>query len=138
MCQPILTISRGIYRAVNLQQARKNFEAFKEHWAAYPGALRVWENNFTHVEQLFNYGGAVRKLMYTTNAIESVNSSFRKVTKQGAFPNETAVFKLLYLRVQELYQKWNNRMIPGWSNVRNQLEMDERMSTLMHKYDKAD
>ena len=52
--------------------------------------------------------------------------------------NETAVFKLLYLRVQELYAKWNNRMIPGWSNVRNQLEMDERMSALMHKYDKAD
>ena len=129
---------RTLYSAINVQQARKNFEAFKEHWAAYPGALRVWENNFTHVEQLYNYGGAVRKLMYTTNAIESVNSSFRKVTKQGAFPNETAVFKLLYLRVQELYAKWNNRMIPGWSNVRNQLEMDERMSALMHKYDKAD
>ena len=48
------------------------------------------------------------------------------------------MFKLLYLRVQELYAKWNNRMIPGWSNVRNQLEMDERMSALMHKYDKTD
>jgi len=47
--------------------------------------------------------------MYTTNAIESVNSSFRKVTKQGAFPNETAVFKLLYLRVQELYAKYPGR-----------------------------
>ena len=44
--------------------------------------------------------------MYTTNAIESVNSSFRKVTKRGSFPNENALFKLLYLRVTELYKKW--------------------------------
>ena len=43
--------------------------------------------------------------MYTTNAIESVNSSFRKVTKRGSFPNENALFKLLYLRVKELYKK---------------------------------
>ena len=48
---------------------------------------------------------AVRKVLYTTNAVESVNSSFRKVTKKGAFPNENALFKLLYLRITELYKK---------------------------------
>ena len=62
---------------------------------------------------VFSYGSAVRKVMYTTNAIESVNSSFRKVTKKGSFPNEDAVFKLLYLRVQELYQKWAGRSTPN-------------------------
>ncbi len=60
---------------------------------------------FKDVEQLFAYGGAVRKVMYTTNAVESINSSFRKVTKKGAFPNENALLKLLYLRITELYKK---------------------------------
>ena len=70
------------------------------------------------------------------NAIESVNSSFRKVTKKGSFPNEDAVFKLLYLRVQELYAKWDGRKIPDWALVRNQLLMDERMAKLIECYDK--
>ena len=97
-----------IYGAINVKQARQEFEKFKTDWQAYPGAVSVWENNFSHVEQLYNYGSAVRKIMYTTNAIESV-SSFRKVTKKGAFPNEDAVFKIFYLRIQELYK--NGRVV---------------------------
>lgn len=65
----------------------------------------MWENNFKNVEQLFNYGSAVRKVMYTTNAIERVNYSFRKVTKKGSFPNDMAVYKIFYLRILELYKK---------------------------------
>ena len=67
--------------------------------------------------------------------MESVNASFRKVTKKGAFPNEEAVFKLLYLRVLELYGKWGWRRIPNWALVRNQLLMDERIEKLMQQYD---
>ena len=67
-------------------------------WSQYPGAVDVWIRNWEHVAQLFQYGSAVRKILYTTNAVESVNSSFRKVTKKGAFPNENALLKLLYLR----------------------------------------
>ena len=72
--------------------------------------------------------------MYTTNAIESVNAIFRKVTKKGSFPNEDAVFNLLYFRVQELYQKWSGRRIPNWALVRNQLLTNERMAKLMEHY----
>ncbi len=75
--------------------------------------------------------------MYTTNAIESVNSSFRKVTKKGAFPKEDAVFKIFYLRIQELYKKWKGRHVANWAMVRNQLLMDDRMSQLMQQYDVA-
>lgn len=56
--------------------------------AKYPGAVDIWVRNWQHVVQLYNYGSAVRKVMYTTNAIEYVNSGLRKVTKKGAFPNE--------------------------------------------------
>ena len=116
--------------------ARRAFEQFKADWKDYPGAIAVWENNFTHVEQLYTYGYAVRKIMYTTNAIESVNSSFRKVTKKGAFPNEDAVFKIFYLRILELQKKWESRSVPNWALVRNQLLTNERMAGLMEKYDK--
>ena len=77
-----------------------------------------------------------RKVMYTTNAIESVNSSFRKVTKRGSFPNETALFKLLYLRVTELYKKWKDRPISNWSKVRNQIAINEDMQKRITKYEK--
>ena len=85
--------------------------------------------------QLFHYGSAVRKIMYTTNAIESVNSSFRKVTKKGAFPNENALLKLLYLRITELYKKWNDRPVANWALVRNQLAMDDPIQKRILKYE---
>ena len=74
--------------------------------------------------------------MYTTNAIESVNASFRKVTKKGSFPNEEAVYKIFYLRILELYQKWSKHHLPNLALIRNQLLMDEWMAGLMEQYDK--
>ena len=74
--------------------------------------------------------------MYTTNAVESVNSSFRKVTKKGSFPNEQAVYKALYLRITELYKKWNYRPVANWAMVRNQLAMDERIQKRIQQYEK--
>ncbi len=97
--------------------------------------MDVWERNWQHVAQLYNYGSAVRKVMYTTNAIESVNSSFRKVTKKGAFPGENAVRKAFYLRIVELYKKWNGRPVANWALVRNQLAMDDNMQARILKYE---
>ena len=87
------------YGAPSLKAAEAEFERFKQAWSSYLGAVDVWIRNWQHIVQLFDYGSAVRKVMYTTNAIESVNSSFRKVTKKGAFPSEDALLKLLYLRI---------------------------------------
>ena len=94
----------------------------------------IWVRNWKHVAQLFNYGSAVRKILYTTNAVESVNSSFRKVTKKGAFPNENALLKLLYLRITELYKKWNGRPLNNWALVRNQLDIDEKINGFVIGY----
>ena len=74
--------------------------------------------------------------MYTTNAIEAVNSSFRKVTKRSAFPNDLSVFKLLYLRVIELQKNWADRPVANWSLVRNQLLLIDRLATLFDKFDR--
>ena len=123
-----------IYGAPNLKTAQNEFEKFKETWSKYPGAVDVWERNFKHVEQLFDYPSDIRKVMYTTNAIESVNSSFRKVTKKGAFPNENALFKLLYLRVCELQKKWGDHTLQNWSMVRNQLDAHPQFQARFRKY----
>ena len=126
---------KKVYNAPSLKAARTEFDKFKQSWHMYPGAIDVWERNWQHVEQLYDYGSAVRKIMYTTNAIESVNSSLRKVTKKGAFPGENALLKLLYLRITELEKKWNRRPVANWAMVRNQLDMDERFRDRIRKYE---
>ena len=127
---------KRVYGAPSLKAAEAEFERFKQAWNQYPGAIDVWVRNWAHVEQLFNYGSAVRKIMYTTNSIEALNSSFRKVTKKGSFPSEDAVLKALYLRLTELYKKWANRPVPNWAMVRNQLSMDTGMQARIMKYEK--
>lgn len=126
---------KKVYGAASLKAAQAEFEKFKQNWSAYPGAVDVWVRNWKHVEQLFDYGSAVRKIMYTTNAIESVNSSLRKVTKKGTFPNETALLKLLFLRITELEKKWNGRPVNNWAMVRNQLDIDEKFRDRIRKYE---
>lgn len=126
---------KKVYGAPSLKAAEAEFERFKQAWAKYPGAVDVWVRNWQHVAQLYSYGSAVRKVMYTTNAIESVNSSLRKVTKKGAFPNEDAVRKAFYLRIVELYKKWNGRPVANWAFVRNQLAMDDKMQARILKYE---
>ena len=97
--------------------------------------MDVWVRNWQYVEQLFDLGSAVRKIMYTTNALESVNSSLRIVTRKGAFPNVNALLKLLFLRVSELTKKWGDRPVPNWALVRNQLELDDSIRQRIHTYD---
>lgn len=125
---------KRVYSAPNLKAARTAFETFRNNWKQYPGAVDVWVRNFQHVEQLFDYGSAVRKVMYTANAIESVNSSFRKVTKKGSFPNDDAVYKLLYLRAKELQKKWETGHQLNWSQVLNQLLVNDKFKARIEKY----
>ena len=125
---------KKVYGASSLQSAKNAFESFCNNWKQYPGAVDVWTRNFKHVEQLFDYGSAVRNVMYTTNIIEAVNSSFRKVTKRGSFPNDDAVYKILYLRVKELERKWNDAAKQNWSLVLNQLLVNEKFADRINKY----
>ena len=127
---------KSIYQAPNKKVALVEFEKFKEAWSKdYPGAVAVWIRNWHHVEQLYDYTTPIRKTMYTTNAIESVNSSFRKVTKKGVFPNDDAVLKVMYLRILELYDKWCDRPLPRWADVRNQLILIDKFADRIEKYE---
>lgn len=128
---------KKVYGAPSVKAARAEFEKLKQTWSSYPGAVDVWERNFAHVEQLYDYGSAVRKIMYTTNAVESIHSSFRKVTKQGAFPNENALLKLLYLRITELYKKWEGGHVHSWALVRNQLDVYPKIQPRIRKYERV-
>ena len=124
-----------IYKAPNKKVALLEFEKFKERWCDYPGAVSVWENSWNHVEQLYNYTEPIRKIMYTTNTIESINSSFRKVTHKGVFPTEKSVFKILYLRILELYDKWQDKCYPNWPIIRNQLILIDDLGERIAKYE---
>ncbi|UFU00166.1 IS256 family transposase [Radiobacillus kanasensis] len=132
--KPFTASLKKVYSAPNLSACQSAFESFKQQWSAYPGAIDVWTRNFQHVEQLYDYGSAIRKVMYTTNAVESIHSSFRKVTKKGAFPNENALLKVLFLRVKELENKWEGGHIQNWSMVMNQLLVHDQLENRVRKY----
>lgn len=125
---------KKVYGAPSLKAAKSAFELFQQQYSQYPGAVDVWLRNWSHIEQLFDYGAEVRKIMYTTNAVEAIHSSFRKVTKKGSFPNEMSLFKLLYLRISELERKWDGGRIHNWSMVMNQLLIHDGFQKRIHKY----
>ncbi|MBO1006033.1 transposase, partial [Pseudogracilibacillus auburnensis] len=125
---------KKVYGAPSLKACLSAFESFKQQWASYSGAIDVWTRNFNHIEQLYDYGSAIRKVMYTTNAVESIHASFRKVTNKGAFPNENALLKVLFLRIKELETKWEGGHIQNWAMVMNQLLLHDELKDRVLKY----
>ncbi|NRG43912.1 IS256 family transposase [Bacillus sp. CRN 9] len=132
--KPFTSALKKVYGAPSLKACHSAFESFEKQWSSYPGAIDVWKRNFQHVEQLYDYGSNIRKIMYTTNAVESIHSSFRKVTKKGAFPHENALLKVLYLRTKELENKWVGGRIQKWAMVMNQLLLHDQLKDRVLKY----
>jgi transposase-like protein len=115
---------KTIYKANTEKEARENLEKVKEKWnKIYPTSLRVWEDNWEAICTLFNYSKELRRIMYTTNAIESLNRSYRKYTKtKGVFPNDNALMKCLYLATKNIEKKWTVRC-PNWDMIYNELDI---------------
>lgn len=112
---------KAVYRAVSLDEAQVLFTEFKSKWSKYRAAVDVWEKNWTSVENLFTYPENIRKIIYTTNTIESYHNQLRKVTnRKGAFPSEISLFKLLFLRISDIQSTWY-RPIHNWAKVLNEL-----------------
>lgn len=120
-CKEVIGNFKKIYTANNLEHAKLQFEDFKSKYNENKKLINKVKDNIEWVYKIFEYPPAIRKVIYTTNAIESLNAGLRKVTKgKGSFINENALMKVLYLRIQELQKKWSNG-IANWNNVQNEL-----------------
>jgi len=111
---------RAIYRAPTLEAAEAALTAFEERWdARFPMISRKWRTNWQNLTPFFDYPPEIRRVMYTTNAIESMNAQLRKVTKKrGAFPGPDAVRKVLYLAILKASERWT-RPVQDWSAALN-------------------
>ena len=109
-----------IYRAATEAEAEQRLTEFSLKWdAKFPMIAKSWRNNWTRVIPLFAHPPEIRKIIYTTNAIESLNMSLRKVTKaRGSFPNDEAVSKLLYLALRNIAKKWT-MPVHAWKDALN-------------------
>jgi putative transposase len=112
---------RAIYGAATLTAAEQALEHFAERWdAKYPAISPSWLADWDRLTVLFDYPVAIRRVIYTTNAIESLNDSLRKVLKgRGAFPNDESIVKLLYMGLQHVAKKWT-QPIREWKAALNQ------------------
>ena len=99
---------KGIYQASNEEAAKEGFEKFKADWNdKYPMAVKSWETNWENLTAFLEYPKVIRKLIYTTNIIESFNASLRKYTKnKRVFPTDDAALKSIYLAAQQIRKKW--------------------------------
>lgn len=112
---------KKIYSASNKSNAEAEYNNFKEKYKNNTILLKRIENIIDDVYSIFEYPVEIRKLIYTTNAIESVNSGLRKVTRgKGSFINETALMKVLFLRIKDLEIKWS-KGTKNWRTIRCQL-----------------
>ena len=111
---------KTIYRAATEAEADQRLTDFSLKWdAKFPMIAKSWRSNWTRVIPLFAHPPEIRKIIYTTNAIESLNMSLRKVTKaRGSFPNDEAVSKLLYLALRNIAKKWT-MPVHAWKDALN-------------------
>ncbi|HET7102378.1 MAG TPA: IS256 family transposase [Terriglobia bacterium] len=111
---------KPIYGAATSDDAWQRLEAFAEKWdGRYPSISQIWRRNWDQVSPFFGYPAEIRKVICTTNAVESLNMSLRKVIKtRGSFPNEEAALKLLYLGLERAAKKWT-RPVLDWKAALN-------------------
>ena len=122
---------KTIYTAADEETARRQLKTVTEKWSGqYPSAMNRWHDNWDAISPIFKFSKEVRTAFYTTNAIESLNSCYRRLNKQrSVFPSSQALMKALYLGTFEIAKKWT-MPIRNWGKVRGELEImyPERMT----------
>lgn len=115
---------KAIYQAPTDEQAEMNLTAFETKWnESHPSIGQSWRRNWERIRPFFAYSPEIRKVIYTTNAIESMNMSLRKVTKnRGSFPNDESMLKLLYLALNNIAKKWT-MPIRDWKAALNRFSI---------------
>src|ERR1700751_4551205 len=123
---------RLIYRASTAAEAEQHLAELEAKWKTYPSVSQVWRRNWAHITPFFNYPTDIFTAIYTTNSVESVNLSLRKIIKiRGCFPNEEAALKLLFLALRQAAKKWT-MPIHHWREALNHFSIlwPERMPAL--------
>src|SRR5207248_5949543 len=112
---------KRIYQAATVVAAEQALDAFAQAWdAKYPTIAKVWRAKWTDIITLFDFPPPIRRAIYTTNAIESVNSVIRKFTRnRKQYPNAASAIKLVYLAIHEASKRWT-MPIKGWKAALNQ------------------
>ena len=122
---------RKVYGADTLEEAELNLSDFSERWdEKYPTISKSWLNHWENITPFFDYPKDIRRAIYTTNAIESLNMTLRKVIKnKRVFPSDDSVFKVLYLAINNVSKKWT-MPIHNWKSAMNRfmIEFEERLS----------
>ncbi|MBE0645530.1 MAG: IS256 family transposase [Bacteroidetes bacterium] len=113
---------RPVYKALTEQEALLALEHLENTWGKrYPQAIATWRNHLPHLSTFFAYPECIRRVIYTTNAVEAVHRRMRKVTKtKSDFPSEEAALKQLFLNIRLVEKKWNV-CIPHWPDILNYL-----------------
>ena len=122
--KPFANDLKTIYHAPSEEQALEALEKVREKWSVkYPNSMRSWKQNWDAICPIFKFSPEVRKVIYTTNAIESLNSTYRKLNRQrSVFPSDTALLKALYLATFEATKKWTTT-IRNWAQVYGELSI---------------
>lgn len=115
---------KPVYRAENKSVAEDRLDCLEQKWGRkYPKVLESWRNNWEKLSTYFKYSEQIRRLVYTTNAIEGYHRQIRKVTKtKGAFPNDLALLKLIYLAQNNISAKWTSAL-QNWGQTAQQLSI---------------
>ena len=110
---------RQVYRAATAEEARQHLEAMMLKWTTYPSVGQVWQRNWERITPFFHYPADIRKAIYTTNSVEALHRSLRKIIKtRGAFPNEESALKLIFLAIRQAAKKWT-MPVNNWSQALN-------------------
>ena len=122
---------KTIYQAPSEQIALKNLEKVTEKWEKiYSSSMKSWSKNWDAISPIFKFSMEVRKVIYTTNAIESLNSVYRRLNSQrSVFPSDTSLLKALYLATFEATKKWTSTL-RNWGKIYGELQImfEERLS----------
>lgn len=121
---------KQIYQSATVDEAEQRLTEFENQWNdAYPPIAQIWRRNWSRIIPFFDYPQEIRRIIYTTNAIESVNMSLRKITKnRGSFPSDEALSKLFYLALMNISKKWT-MPLQDWKAALNRfsIQFDDRM-----------
>ena len=122
--KPFCADLKTIYQSPNEENALNALERVTDKWnEKYPNSMRSWKQNWDAISPIFKFSTEVRKVIYTTNAIESLNATYRKLNRQrSVFPSDTALLKALYLSTFEATKKWN-LPLRNWGQVYGELSI---------------